>query len=69
MLGALVEPSSELAGVHRFGLAWVAAVLAAITGTFLFLGVHALWPARREKSALAIFAATLLTVGVASRLS
>lgn len=63
LIGAFTEPRIERTGVHHFGFWWPAYVLAGIAGTFFFLGVHAIWPIRQQKGALAVFLATLLAVG------
>ncbi|MGA8028824.1 MAG: hypothetical protein WB992_16900 [Bryobacteraceae bacterium] len=63
LLGAFLEPGANQAGEARFGAGWTAIVLAIIAGGFLFLGFHAVMPARRKPGIIAIFFATLLAVG------
>jgi len=61
--GALLEPSVDQSATEKFGPWWMAFVLAIIAGSFGFLGVHALLPARRKTGVLAVFLATSLSVG------
>jgi zinc transporter ZupT len=68
IVGAGIEPSLAVAGQERFGLEWTVMVLSIIAGSFCFLGVHAVWPARGQKSAVALFAATLAVVFAAASL-
>ena len=61
--GAFIEPRANQSGASAFGSWWSAAVLAIIAGSFLFLAVHALVPARKRTGVLAVFVATLAAVG------
>ena len=61
--GALAEPNLNASGSARFGASWVPGVLALIAGGFIFLGVHAIIPARNKPKVLVTFLATLALVG------
>ncbi|MBV9761464.1 MAG: hypothetical protein JO340_12940 [Acidobacteriaceae bacterium] len=63
LAGAVIEPRANRSGVAAFGEGWSAAVLAVIAGSFLFLGVHALAPARKRAGVVGLFVITLLAVG------
>ena len=67
LAGAFVEPHAQQAGVQHFGIWWTAIVLAAIAGTFVFLGLHAVWPGRRDKGIVAVFLGTLMIVAAVAR--
>jgi zinc transporter ZupT len=55
VVGAVVEPRADGAGVARFGSHWTGTILAIIGGSFLFLGIHTVWPERRKKGVLTLF--------------
>lgn len=61
--GAFIEPWANQSGVAAFGAWWSAVVLAVIAGSFLFLGVHALVPARKRAGVVPVFVTTLAVVG------
>lgn len=61
--GALIEPRVDQSATREFGAWWMAVVLAIIAGSFFFLGVHAVLPARRKVGVLAVFLATSLSIG------
>src|SRR5579875_74710 len=63
LLGAFLEPQANQSGSAAFGAWWSALVLAIIAGSFLFLGVHALAPARRRAGVVVVFVATLAALG------
>ncbi len=63
LLGAWLEPQAAASGAHIFGYWWTAAVVAIVSGSFLFLAAHAIFPYRRRASVLLIFLATFLAVG------
>ncbi len=63
LAGAFVEPRANQSGIAAFGPWWGAIVLAIVAGGFLFLGVHALIPARTRPGVIPVFVATLATVG------
>lgn len=63
LAGAFVEPRANQSGIAAFGPWWSAVVLAIVAGAFLFLGVHALVPARSRPGVVPVFIATLVTVG------
>ena len=67
LVGAVAEPRIQLAGEERFGLGWTVLVLCLIAGSFCFLGAHAVWPARRQWSAVLLFGVMLVAVFVAAR--
>jgi zinc transporter ZupT len=62
IVGALIEPVATRSGLAMFGGWWTSAVLAIVSGSFLFLGVHAVLPHKRKPSIMFIFAATLAIV-------
>ena len=55
LVGAYVEPRADLSGSIRFGPWWSAAVLGIISGSFLFLGMHAVLPSWRRPGVLLVF--------------
>lgn len=63
LAGALIEPRANKSGIAAFGAGWSAVVLAIIAGSFLFLGVHALVPARKRAGVVLLFVITLAAVG------
>jgi zinc transporter ZupT len=63
LVGAWIEPRANQSGINVFGPWWSAVVLAIVAGGFLFLGVHALVPARSRPGVVPVFMATLATVG------
>ena len=67
--GAWVEPRADQSAIKAFGPWWMAVVLAVIAGSFSFLGIHAVLPARRKAGVVAIFLMTLLIVGGATLLT
>jgi zinc transporter ZupT len=64
--GALAEPRVDYSATRTFGAWWMAVVLAVIAGSFSFLGIHAVLPARRRAGVMAVFLATTLSVGGAT---
>jgi zinc transporter ZupT len=62
LLGAYVEPSASKSAFAKFGPLWASALLALVSGSFLFLGLHAVLPNRRKASVMAIFAITIAVV-------
>ncbi|MBV9084290.1 MAG: hypothetical protein JOZ62_16565 [Acidobacteriaceae bacterium] len=60
--GAWIEPHVRHSGVQAFGSWWSAAVLGAVAGSFLFVGIHALLPERRNMAVVAIFLASFASV-------
>jgi zinc transporter ZupT len=63
LAGAFIEPRAYRSGTVAFGGWWGLAVLAIIAGSFLFLGVHALLPARKRAGVVPVFLASLVLVG------
>lgn len=63
LVGAFVEPRANQSGVAAFGAWWSAVVLAIVAGGFLFLGVHALFPARRRSGVVSVFIMTVALAG------
>ncbi|HSU57514.1 MAG TPA: hypothetical protein VLT36_25965 [Candidatus Dormibacteraeota bacterium] len=68
LAGAILEPRADQTGIERFGSWWIAAVLAVIGGSFLFLAIHTVLPERRKLGVMAIFFTTLTLVGGAAAL-
>ncbi|MFL6450364.1 MAG: hypothetical protein ACJ746_22190 [Bryobacteraceae bacterium] len=68
LVGALLEPRADQTGIAKFGVFWIAAVLAVIGGSFLFLAIHTVAPERRRIGVMAIFFTTLSLVGGAAAL-
>jgi zinc and cadmium transporter len=68
LAGALLEPKADQTGIENFGIWWIAAVLAIIGGSFLFLAFHTVLPERRKLGVMAIFFTTLTLVGGAAAL-
>ncbi len=64
LVGAWAEPRVDASGAARFGAWWTATVLAIIAGSFLFLGVHAVLPARRRVGVIAVFVGTVVAVAI-----
>jgi zinc transporter ZupT len=66
LAGAWIEPVANRLGAAKFGHIWLGIVLAAIAGSFLFLGAHTALPARRKPKLMIPFAgAFLLALGAA----
>ena len=63
VVGAYVEPHANDSGFAAFGIWWTASIIAIISGSFLFLGIHSVLPYRRRMGVMLVFAATLLVVG------
>ncbi len=62
LAGAFVEPYASRSGSAAFGAWWTSAVIAIVSGSFLFFGAHAILPNWRRPGVLLVFAATLLVV-------
>ncbi len=62
LLGGYLEPHANRSGLALFGSWWTSAVVAIISGSFLFLGIHAVLPNRRRVAVLLVFAATTLLI-------
>lgn len=67
LAGALIEPRANESGSLTFGAWWTTGVLTVISGSFLFLGFHAVWPNWRRPGVVAIFFTSLVLVGLMSR--
>jgi zinc and cadmium transporter len=68
LIGAVLEPHADRSGIEWFGASWMAAVLAVIAGSFLFLAAHTVVPERRKVGVMTVFFATLALVGGAAAL-
>ncbi len=64
VVGAFVEPWADESASVKFGAWWTAAMLGVISGSFLFLGVHALLPGWRRPGVVMVFLASLVLVGL-----
>lgn len=64
LLGAFVEPVADRSGYAAFGPLWTAAVVTALAGSFVFFGLHAIVPERRNRIAITLFLATFSAAGV-----
>ena len=62
LVGAFVEPYARRSGSAAFGAWWTSAVVAIVSGSFLFFGLHAVLPNWRRAGVLLVFVATLLLV-------
>jgi zinc transporter ZupT len=65
LVGAYAEPRASQSGIAAFGSWWTSAVIAIISGSFLFLGIHAVLPNRRRTSVLLVFTITFAVVAAA----
>ena len=63
LVGAYVQPHANERGVSAFGAWWTAGMLAFISGSFLFFGIHAVLPNWKRGSVAAVFFVTLLAIG------
>ncbi len=63
LVGAFVQPRANQSAVAVFGDWWTAGVLAVIAGSFLFLGLHVLWPDWRRPRVAAVFVGALAITG------
>jgi zinc transporter ZupT len=68
MAGAIAEPRVDHSATRAFGAWWMATILAIIAGSFSFLGIHAVLPARRRAGVMAVFFAMTLSVGAVTLL-
>jgi len=68
IVGAFAEARADQSGIAAFGASWIATVLAVIAGSFLFLGLHAVLPQRRNSTVMAVFFTMLAAVGGAAML-
>ena len=64
LAGALIEPRVNESGSLTFGAWWTAGVLTMISGSFLFLGFHALWPSWKRPGVVVVFVTSLTLVGL-----
>ena len=64
LAGAFVEPWANESGSVTFGSWWTTGMLTVISGSFLFLGFHALWPSWRRPGVLVVFLASLVLIGL-----
>ncbi len=62
LIGAFVEPYASRSGSAAFGAWWTSAVIAIVSGSFLFFGAHAVLPNWRRAGVLLVFIVTLLLV-------
>lgn len=67
LLGAWVEPGASQSGAHAFGSWWTAFALSIISGSFLFIGIHAVLPNRKRLSVVGTFLLSLALVACARR--
>jgi zinc transporter ZupT len=66
LVGAFIEPRADRAGVARFGALWISFILAAVAGSFLFLGVHTVLPYREKRGVVISFLTTFFIAGGAA---
>lgn len=64
VMGAFIEPWANQSGAAAFGAWWTLSVLAVISGSFLFVGVHVLLPSWKRPGVAAVFLACLVLVGI-----
>ena len=63
LVGGFVEPRAAYSGEAAFGPWWTAVVLAIVSGSFLFLAMHTVWPERRKRAVVPIFGVGLVLAG------
>ncbi len=68
LAGAWIEPKADRSGIVAFGPWWTAGVLAVISGTFIFLAIHAILPAWKRPSVVLAFLASLFAMAIVSTL-
>ena len=68
LAGAWIEPRADRSGIAAFGPWWTAGVLAVISGSFLFLAIHAILPAWKRPSVVLAFLASLFAMAAVSML-
>lgn len=62
VLGAAAEPRLNDFALQSFGTWWPVAVISLIAGGFIFLGLHAVLPAFKERRTIPVFLCTLAGV-------
>lgn len=60
VIGAFLEPRVNHFGMAQLGAHWTALMFGVIAGSFLFLGVHVLWPEWKRARVLVLFFAALI---------
>jgi zinc transporter ZupT len=68
LVGAWIEPRADLSGKALFGAGWSEMVLGIVAGTFLYLGLHTMVPARGRRGILPVFLSGTASVGIAALL-
>lgn len=68
LAGAAVEPTADRSGIARFGPWWAVGILAVISGSFIFLAIHALLPDRKRPTVVMAFLAALFATGAVGTL-
>jgi len=68
LAGACIEPKADRSGITAFGPWWTAGVLAIISGSFIFLAIHAIVPEWKRPSIVLAFLASLFAMALVSML-
>jgi zinc transporter ZupT len=68
LAGAWIEPKANRSGMAAFGPWWTVGVLAVISGSFIFLAIHAIIPAWKRPSVVLAFLGSLFAMAVVSML-
>ncbi|MBV8810950.1 MAG: hypothetical protein JO033_19955 [Acidobacteriaceae bacterium] len=68
LVGAAIEPTADRSGMAKFGPWWTVGILAVISGSFIFLAIHAIVPEWKRPTVVLAFLAPLLVIGGISTL-
>lgn len=67
-LAAAIEPRANATGTAALGPWWSATVLAVISGSFLYLGLHVVIPERHKRGVVPLFIASLVVMAAMASL-
>ncbi len=68
LAGAAIQPLADRSGIAKFGPWWTVGILAVISGSFIFLAIHAIVPEWKRPSVVLAFLAPLVVIGGISTL-
>jgi hypothetical protein len=68
-VAAFVQPKWKDSGIATLGAWWTGGVLAIISGSFLYLGVHVVIPERQKPGVVPLFAGTLAAMALVAWLN